>query len=277
MEYQGNIGLYLSGCQIPIKTCGVFLTQPKVRDIVQFGEDDFFATVNILDDIKSFVDGIREGNSVLANKSDFQIFIGVLGADETSKIRQMFDSFMRLCFESFIVEITKKSINFRTDVDGPVIGQINPFNIREFSNTVKEVFVPYGRKEEEIEYNIDEKNQAAVRLRNKILANRKKREKAMQEQSSSGTSVFAQYISVLSIGLGMDVNTFYDYTPFQLYDAFLRYTSKINYDTYQSIITTPFVDTSKIDEVDNWLGDIYKPKQEVYNSMADIGKMSAAR
>lgn len=277
MEYQGNIGLYLSGCQIPIRSCGIFLTQPKVREIVQFGEDDFFATVNILNDIKSFVDGVREGNSVLANKSDFQIFIGVLKADETSKIRQMFDSFMRLCFENFVIDITKKSINFRDDSDGPVIGQINPFNIREFSNTIKEVFVPYGKKEEEIEYNIDENNQAAVRLRNKILANRKKRERAMQKQSSPGTSVFAQYISILSIGLGMDVNVFYDYTPFQLYDAFLRYTSKINYDTYQSIITTPFVDTSKIDEVDNWLGDIYRPKQEAYNSMVDIGKMSAAR
>ena len=277
MEYQGDIGLYLSGCQVPIKMCGIYLTQPKVRQIVQFGESDFFSMVQILSDIKKFTVPIKEGNSMLSQRSDFQIFIGVLMADETSQVRRMFDSFMELCFGDFIVNITKKSINFKVDEDGPNIGQINPFNMKEFSNTIKEIFLPSEKNNEEVEYNIDENNQAAVRLRNKIMENRRKREKAAQEQQGMPSSIFAQYVSVLSIGMGMDINIFYDYTPFQLYDAFSRYIAKMSYDTYQSIVTTPFVDSSKIDPVDNWVVDIYKPKPEVYNSMADIGKLSAAR
>lgn len=277
MEYQGDIGLYLSGCQVPIKMCGIYLTQPKIRQIVQFGESDFFSMVQILSDIKKFTAPIKEGNSMLSQRSDFQIFIGVLMADETSQVRRMFDSFMELCFGSFIVNITKKSINFKIDEDGPNIGQINPFNLKEFSKTIKEVFLPSEKNNEEVEYNIDENNQAAVRLRNRIMENRRKREKAAQEQQGMPSSIFAQYVSVLSIGMGIDINIFYDYTPFQLYDAFSRYIAKMSYDTYQSIVTTPFVDSSKIDPVDNWVVDIYKPKPDVYNSMADIGKLSAAR
>ena len=276
MEYQGDIGLYLSGCQVPIKMCGVYITPPKVREIVQFGETDFFSVCQMLADVKKFVEPIKEGNSALAQRSDFQIFIGILLNEETSQVRRMFDSFMQLCFEDFIIDITKKSINFKIDEDGPNIGQINPFNLKEFSQTIRELFLPMKQEDEEIEYNIDKNNQAAVRMLNKIMENRKKRAKAAQEQAGNSTSIFAQYVSILSIGMGVSVNMFYDYTPFQLYDAFSRYIAKMSYDTYQSIITTPFVDSSKIEQVDNWVGDIYKPKPSVYNSMAEIGKLGGS-
>lgn len=273
MEYQGEIGLYLSGCQVPIKMCGMYITQPKVRDIVQFGESDFFAIAHILSDIPEFVKEVKEGNSVLKEKPDFQIFIGVLGSDKNSQVRRMFDNFMELCFSDFKVEITKKSINFKVDNDGGNVGQINPFNFREFSRTIKELFMP-KEQDEDIEYNIDPNNKRAVEMLKKIEANRKKRREAQQSSEGNTTSIFAHYTSILSIGLGIDINVFYGYTPFQLYNAFDRYLAKFQYDIYQKTMMTPFVDTSKIEEVESWLADIYKPKKEVYNNMADMAKLS---
>ena len=55
----------------------------------------------------------------------------------------------------------------------------------------------------------------------------------------------------------MDINIFFNYTPFQLYDAFLRYQKKISYDFYQKVATTPLMDVSKMDEPDNWMDNIY--------------------
>lgn len=272
MEYQGDIGLYLSGCQVPIKMCGMYITQPKVRDIVQFGESDFFAIAHILSDIPEFVKEVKEGNSVLKEKPDFQIFIGILGNDKNSQVRRMFDNFMELCFSDFRVDVTKKSINFKVDVDGGNVGQVNPFNFREFSRTIKELFMPKDQ-EEDIEYNIDPNNKRAVEMLKKIEANRRKRKEA-QNKEGGNTSIFAHYTSILSIGMNMDINVFYNYTPFQLYNAFDRYLAKFQYDIYQKTMMTPFVDTSKIEEVESWLVDIYRPKKEVYNNMADMAKLS---
>lgn len=277
-EIQGDVGLYLSGCQVPIKMCGIYITPPSVREIVQFGETNFFSMVQILSDIKKFVAPIKEGNIALAQRSDFQIFIGILLEEETSEVRRMFDQFMQLCFEKFIVEITKKSINFKVEENGANIGQINPFNLKEFSLVLKELFLPSKMNEdEEIEYNIDPNNAAAVRLLNKIKENRKKRAKAAQSEAEKNSSIFAQYISILSVGMGADINTLYGYTPFQIYDMFSRFIAKMSYDTYQQIITTPFVDSSKIESVDNWVGDMYKPKPVVYNSMADLNKLASGK
>jgi hypothetical protein len=49
----------------------------------------------------------------------------------------------------------------------------------------------------------------------------------------------------------MDVNIFYNYTPFQLYDAFTRYISKQECDLYQKIALQPFASTENMDEPDN--------------------------
>ena len=56
----------------------------------------------------------------------------------------------------------------------------------------------------------------------------------------------------------MDINILYNYTPFQLFDAYKRYQVKQAYDLYQKVATTPMMDTSKMTEPDNWLDNIYK-------------------
>lgn len=275
MEYQGDIGLYLSGEPVRVKTCGFYINQPRVRDIVKFGESDFFTVAKMLSDPKSFADKMREGKTVLADASDFQIIIGVLGSKEKTALSIMFDNFLELCFPDFVVEITRKSINFKVDKDSPTVGQLNPFNYKDFAITLKELFLPEDAQSEEPEYNIDSTNKRAVELREKILRNRKKLEKAKQSEDGGGFhSVFAVYTSVLSIGLDCNINTIYNYTPFQLYDAFKRYIQKEQYKFYQSLLTVPFMDSSKIDPVDDWFHDLYQPKPPEFNSMSKIEGIS---
>ena len=50
----------------------------------------------------------------------------------------------------------------------------------------------------------------------------------------------------------------------------------MQYDTYQATMMVPFVDTSKIDKVDDWLRNIYVEKPIVYNSMSRLNISGAA-
>ena len=64
-------------------------------------------------------------------------------------------------------------------------------------------------------------------------------------------TLFGTYTSVLSVGMNLDINILYNYTPFQLYNLFSRYWKKINSDFYQKVSTTPMMDVSKMEEPDD--------------------------
>ena len=232
----------------------------------------------MVSDPKEIAEALKAGKSELLNISDFQIFIGVLASETNSSVRIMFENFVGLCLPDYKVEITKKSINFKAEDDGPVVGQLNPFNHRDFGQTIKELFLPSTSESEEPEYNYDKNNKRAAELAKKIKENREKLRKAEQSKMGVGdnSSIFALYTSVLSIGMNKDINDLYDYTPFQLYDAFTRFMQKMQYDAYQATMMIPFVDASKIEKVDDWLHNIYVEKPVIYNSMARLGISGAA-
>ena len=70
--------------------------------------------------------------------------------------------------------------------------------------------------------------------------------------------MFGRYTSILAIGMQMDINIFYNYTPFQLYDAFNRYFAKVSSDFYSKVATTPLMDTSKMEEPKEWFRTLYQ-------------------
>ena len=70
--------------------------------------------------------------------------------------------------------------------------------------------------------------------------------------------MFGLYASVISIGLAVDINVIYRYTPFQLFDAFTRYMKKSEYDLFMKIKTTPMMSTDGVEEPDHWATNIYE-------------------
>lgn len=269
MVIQGDIGLYLSGAQVRIKTCGIIINQPKVKDIVLFGETDFLSAVKILSDVPAYAKTIKEGKTVLENTPDFQVLLETMRVQD-SELTRVLSGFFELCCPMFDIEVAKKSLNFRIkdDETKAVRGQINQINYKEFSKTLEELFLPAVPKERE--YNT--KSAYGKRLAEKMKRNREKLAKATGE-ADSNLSMFGLYTSILSVGLGMDINILYNYTPFQLYDAFKRFTVKIQYDTYRELITIPFADTSSITPADNWIDNIYKEDKEEYNSFSQFNQV----
>ena len=87
---------------------------------------------------------------------------------------------------------------------------------------------------------------------------RRKIKQSEKGDADNDESIFGTFTSVLAIGLQMDINVLYNYTPFQIFDAYKRYNMKQDFDLYRKIATTPLMDASKIDEPKNWVGNIYK-------------------
>ena len=55
----------------------------------------------------------------------------------------------------------------------------------------------------------------------------------------------------------MDINIFYNYTLFQLCDAYNRYMSKLQSDFYSRVSTMPFMDVSKMERPKEWTRHLY--------------------
>lgn len=248
-----QVGLYLSGMPVPVPECNIIITQPKVRDVVMFGEDEFLVITNILAHPENLTQEVKEGNSQLEIISDFQLLMMIFNNEPL--IKDSIDKLFELIFPDYEVKFEDSSILFiLVDEEGNKrpCGRITPFNFEHFSNLINDLFEP--QNDQEKEYN--PANKKAAEIAEKI---KKGREKAARQKGGDiAQSLFGRYTSILAIGMQMDIHVFYDYTPFQLYDAFNRYFAKVSSDFYSKVATTPLMDTSKMEEPEEWFRTLYK-------------------
>lgn len=250
MAIQGDVGLYLSGQPVPLEECNIIITPPKIKEIVAYGEDNFFMVLRILGKTNVFLAPVRQGNSQLDRYNDFQLLLVIL--NEEIKSKRLVESFFELVFPNYNVRITNNSIDFL--IEERTVGRISPFSFESFQNVLVELFEP-AREGEGEEYNpVDDK---AREIAEKLKRGKEKREALKNNKNKKVKSLFGNYISVLSIGTTIDINVLYNYTPFQLYDAFTRFLHKMQSDFYQSISIQPFMDTSKIEAPEEWYGELY--------------------
>lgn len=257
MAIKGNkreLGLILSGQPLPVKDANIFMTQPKIKDIVLFGEDDFLIAVQMLVSMEQFAEQIKQGNSELNVISDFQLLLIMVEEDPT--VKKMILGLFTLIFPEYEVKFTENTIDFlfSDNEDKQLVGRIHPFNFENFQNILNDAFIPQGDNEREPEYNPI--NDMAAKIAEKI---KKGREKVHAQKAAveSEHSLFADYCSTLSIGMHMDVGIFFNYTPFQLYDAYRRFFSKEQSDFYMRVSSMPMMDTSKMEAPPDWQRNLY--------------------
>ncbi len=249
-----ELGLILSGQPLPIKDANIFVTQPKIKDIVLFGEDNFLVSVQMLVSMSQFADQVKRGNSELNIISDFQLLLIMIDEDPT--IKNMVLSLFTLIFPEYKVNFTENTIDFFFSDEGQdhLVGRIHPFNFENLQNVLNDAFIPQGDNEREPDYN--PANEMASKIAEKIKRGREKIH-AQKAAVEGDHSIYADYCSTLSIGMHMDVGIFFNYTPFQLYDAYRRFFSKEQSDFYMRVSSMPMMDTSKMEAPPDWQRNLY--------------------
>lgn len=257
MFYKGDIGLYLSGSPVPIPECAIFITQPTIQQIEQFGELKFLMGAQLLGCTDKFFEDIKEGNSELSALSDFQILMTMV--KQESEIKTYLTAFFALVCPDFIVKYNNQSLDFymmeedNGSMRESLKGQVTPFTFPALQRVVKELFVIEGQESDD--YNpMDEKAKA---IAEKLRKGRQKVQELNPGKSNETSSLYGSYASILAVGLPMDINTLFNYTPFQIVDTFNRYWEKVKFDQYTQITMTPFMDTSKIEQPDQWTRNLY--------------------
>jgi hypothetical protein len=248
-----KVGLYLSGQDVLVEDCNIALTQPKIKDIVLFGEDEFLIGTQLLAHTDKMLKQVREGNSQLENFSDFQLLLVILR--EEPAIKKSIMGFLEFIFPQYEIKIEENFIDFYVQEEEEkkfVGGRITPFNFAKLQQTISDVFEFSDPNQEE--YN--PANDAAAEIAKKLQRGRERKQQ-MQAGKEGPQSMFGRYTSILSVGLQMDINIFYNYTPFQLYDIFQRYFSKVSSDLYTKISTTPLMDVSNMEQPKDWSRNLY--------------------
>ena len=248
MRLQGDqIALYLSGQDVPIQECNIIVHQPTIKQIMIFKESVFLSTIQLFGNIDDTILKLRESNPLTEQFNDFQLLMALVNQDKT--IKQKITTFFELIFPLYIIEIKDDAFYFY--INDQKVGTINLSNYKIFCETIKTLFgLPTDNKK------YIPANDKAQELANKfkkraeILAKRKGKDE-------DSPSLFGSYVSILSIGMNIDINILLNYTPFQLYDSFNRYWKKVHSDFYQRVSTMPMMDTSKIEEPDSWTDNLY--------------------
>lgn len=253
MSLQGDYGQILAGMPMKVEGANIAVRQPKVQEIIAYGETEFLTDVGLFTNVEVMTEPLKKsGDSRLQYLSDFQILMSIIENDSSiyQRVKRLFD----LIFSDYVWKMDVGCFMFATQENGPFVGRLVPQGMEAFASVLKTLFIPYDSQE--VDYN--PANGKAREIAEKLKKGRQKRNELKQMTEGAAISLLGNDMSVLSIGLGVDVNTFLAYTPFQLYDAFSRYTKKTIYDFYQRVASMPFMDVSKMEEPDNWLDNIYK-------------------
>lgn len=169
----------------------------------------------------------QEDKVNLETLTNFDILIAILEERNAvmQKNRNCIQMVLMLLFPEYEIILKKDVIILKKENEEEHF--LNSNNFEEFQNILRQMFsfgdtsgVPQG-------FNPD--GPMAARIAEKL----KKRHQTLAEKNSNDNfDIIGRYISVLSIGLSIDIKTFMDYTIYQLFDQIKRYELKIGYDLY---------------------------------------------
>ena len=241
--------LLLSGNDIPFIGGHINIHQPKIREIAFIGEEQFHAGSRFLLFDKKIL--IQEGESGLADYSDFNIFMSIVSNPKAIKYKMNILMVLTLMFPNIEIKIEKDKILLQQN-DAKIESSITELNFDEFQDIVRQMFCLDSINGEKT-YN------PADKYAQKIADKLKKRQEKLAKKKDNNEenkkiNLFSRYISILSVGLKKDMNELLDYTVYQLYDEFKRFQLKQDFDIY---LKAKMAGASDLEEVENWMEDIH--------------------
>ena len=239
--------LLFSGNDIPFISCGVTIHHPTIKEIAYLGEDTFFTGYQMLLISKNILS--KEDKVNLETLTNFDILIAILKERNAvmQKNRNCIQMVLMLLFPEYEVILKKDVIILKKENEEEHF--LNSNNFEEFQNILRQMFSFGDTSGVPQDFNPD--GPMAARIAEKL----KKRHQTLAEKNSNDNfDIIGRYISVLSVGLSIDIKTFMDYTIYQLFDQIKRYELKIGYDLY---IQGQLAGVQDAKETEDWMKSIH--------------------
>lgn len=233
----------MTGVDIPIPELQLALHQPTIKEISMIGEQDFFIGIQILCIKKEMY---IQDESLLSQTNNFQIFMTMMNEQQVADKKQCVLQVLSLILPNHQVVFTPRSIILK---NGDVITNIDEGNFETLQQVLIQQFCLQGSGQEQF----NPEGKRAREIAQKLMKGRQ-RVAAQKAETNSG-SMFGQYLSILTVGLGsMTITDCLSLTMYQLYDLIERYSLYINWDLD---IRAKLAGSTDNKPVDNWMKQIH--------------------
>lgn len=210
----------MCGTDLPVPECQLIIHQPRIREIALLGEQDFFVGAQCLTLNKSMF--TTEDKGLLTDINNFQIFMMVMNEKEAKEKKTATTQVLQLLLPSCKILFTPRSLVISSE--GKTI-TIDENNFEFLQDVLKMVFCSKNGPMDQQSFNPS--NDKAREIAEKLM---KGRARIAAEKGEINSSIFSQYLSILSIGTSMQLQNLMDLTMFQLYDLVERYNLYIAWD-----------------------------------------------
>ena len=201
----------ISGIDIPFPQCQLVIHQPTISEIAFIGDTDFFMGVQCLCLYKSM---FVEDKNLLLNVNNFQIFMMIMQDASAKDKKEAVKKVLNLLFPNKQVLFTPQSILLNEDNNSSIIDATNFEDLQEI---LRKVFCMDNAAMDYQTFN--PKGAKAKEIAQKLMRGR---ERIAEERNDKNSSIFSQYLSILTIGLHISLNELIKLTMFQLYDLIER-------------------------------------------------------
>ena len=234
----------MTGIDIPIPELQATLHQPTIKEISFVGEKDFLIGIQCLTVQKTM---LIQDESLLEQTSNFQIFITIMTDKMTKDKKESVMITLNLLFPDYQIFITPRAISMNCDGRNVIIDEGNFESLQQIIN---QVFCLTKSDQK----NFNPQNKKAKEIADKLMKARQR--VAAQKQAENGDgSVFTQYISTLTVGLGsMSLADCVNLTVYQMYDLVERYSLYINWDLDMK---SRLAGAKSDKPVENWMKNIH--------------------
>ena len=236
--------ILMCGTDYPIPECQLTVHQPSIKEISYIGESDFFSGIQCLCLNKSM---FVKDETLLADTNNFQIFMTIMSEKEAADKQSAVKQVCTLLFPSYKVLFTPRSMILSGN--GQSI-QIDENNFEFLQTAITDICCLKTGPMDQQSFN--PANAQAREIAEKLMRGR---QRVAAQKGETNTSIFSQYLSMLTVGLGsMSLQDTMDLTMFQLYDLVERYMLYINWDMD---IRTRLAGGKPDSQPDNWMKNIH--------------------
>ena len=245
--------LLLSGNDIPFVEAAVPIHQPTIKEIAYIGEDKFYMGCEMLTFSKDLIK--QEDRIHLTDKSNFDVLMSIVLDKNNTPImgenKASMKMVLALLFPHYEIKYTSQGILLFDINEKDKFHSINSLNFEKFKEILISMFCLKSSSEDAPDYNPG--GELARQIAEKLMKRRQIIAKQKGEDKKK-ISVLSRYISILSVGEKKDMNDFFQYTVYQLFDEFKRYELKEEYDY---IFQARLAGARDLKAAENWKKDLH--------------------